>query len=181
MENKKVQRGEIYLYDFGCNAGSIQNGLRPVLVIQSDDANNASTTTIVAAITSALKKRYLPSHIILGANFGLRENSMVLLEQLKTVNQEELTQYIGRVDSEYLQKQLNIGIKKATGLWINRPPKKTDTVRCLCGQCLNDYKANPNYIVRRLDPFAKVKDECDRCGRLGWDYIISERTKSKCQ
>lgn len=177
MENKKVKRGEIYLYDFGKNEGSIQNGVRPVLVIQGDEANTASTTTIVAAITSVLKKRYLPSHIILGDNFGLREPSMVLLEQLKTVNQSELTKYVGYVDSEYLQKQLNIGLKKATGLWINRPPQKQQTVRCLCSRCLNDYKSDPDYIVRRLDPFAKVKDSCDKCGNAGWDYIIYEKNK----
>jgi len=88
-ENKeKVKRGEIYLCDFGSNAGSIQNGVRPVLVVQCDEGNQASTTTIVAALTSVIKKRYLPSHIILGDKFGLKEPSMVMLEQLKTVNQK---------------------------------------------------------------------------------------------
>lgn len=88
MENKnisKVKRGEIYLYDFGTNEGSIQNGLRPALVVQCDEGNKASCTTVIAAMTTVIKKRYLPSHIILGDRFGLKEPSMVMLEQLRTV------------------------------------------------------------------------------------------------
>lgn len=118
MENKKVKRGEIYLYDFGVNEGSIQNGKRPVLIVQCDDGNQASQTTVVAAITTAIKKRYLPSHIILGANYGLSEPSMVLLEQLWTINQSELIKYIGSVDSEYTMKRINIGLKKAMGFGL---------------------------------------------------------------
>lgn len=64
-DNQKVKRGEIYLYDFGNNEGSIQNGIRPVLIVQCDEGNQASTTTVVAALTTAIKKRFLPSHIIL--------------------------------------------------------------------------------------------------------------------
>lgn len=179
MENRKVKRGEIYLYDFGVNEGSIQNGTRPVLIVQCDDGNQASQTTVIAAITTAIKKRYMPSHIILGANYGLSEPSMVLLEQLRTINQSELIKYIGNVDSEYTLKQINIGLKKAMGLWVDRPPKRQQTVRCLCSKCLNDYKKNPDMIVRRLDPFAKVKEECVRCGAAGWDYIIIEKKHSE--
>lgn len=182
MENtnniRKVKRGEIYLYDFGSNPESIQNGLRPVLVVQCDEGNQASPTTIVAALTTAIKKRYMPSHIVLGDNFGLREPSMVMLEQIRTVNQSELTNYIGFVDSEYLQKKINFGLKKALGLWVERPPKKKSDIRCLCGKCLNDYKSNPEYIVRRLDPFENTKHECDKCSGSGYDYIIYERKPS---
>lgn len=84
-ENQKVKRGGIYLHDFGSNEGSIQNGVRPVLVVQCDEGNLASTTTVIATLTSVIKKRYLPSHIVLGDKYGLKEPSMVMLEQLKTV------------------------------------------------------------------------------------------------
>lgn len=63
-KNSKVKRGEIYLYDFGTNEGSIQSGVRPALVVQCDEGNDASTTTVIAAMTSFIKKQYLPSHII---------------------------------------------------------------------------------------------------------------------
>lgn len=89
MENtnipRKVKRGEIYLYDFGANPESIQNGVRPVLVVQCDEGNEASKTTIIAAMTTVIKKCYMSSHIVLGDNFGLKEPSMVMLEQIRTV------------------------------------------------------------------------------------------------
>jgi mRNA interferase MazF len=172
MQRGNVKRGEIYLHDFGNNEGSIQNGVRPVLVIQCDDGNQASTTTIVAALTSVIKKRYMPSHIILGDKFGLKEPSMVMLEQLKTVNQSELTEYIGFVDSEHLLRKINHGLKKVVGLWVDKPQKHKGDIRCLCPACLKAYKAAPDYIVRRLDPLASKRDKCDKCDSMGWDYII---------
>lgn len=177
QNKEKVKRGEIYLFDFGKNQGSIQSGVRPVLVVQCDEANQASTTTIVAAFTSVIKKRYLPSHIILGDKFGLKEPSMVMLEQLKTVNQSDLKEYIGFVDSEYMIRKIGFGLKKALGLWVDKPPKHKGDIRSLCGRCLENYKANPNYIVRRLDPFAKIKQKCDRCEEYGYDYIILDRSQ----
>lgn len=181
MENKntnsKVQRGEIYLYDFGNNGGSIQNGVRPALVVQCDEGNAASSTTIIAAITSVIKKQFLPTHIIVGSRFGLKVPSMVMLEQLKTVNQSDLIEYIGKIDDEHCMKKLNIGIKKALGLWVDKPYRKPSDIRCLCVKCLEDYKSSPNYIVKRLDPFARVKEKCDKCQNLGYDYLVIERSK----
>lgn len=178
-EKSKVKRGEIYLHDFGSNEGSIQNGIRPVLVVQCDEGNQASTTTVVAALTSVIKKRYLPSHIILGDKFGLKEPSMVMLEQLKTVNQSELVEYIGFVDSEYLLRSINYGLKKALGLWVEKPQKQKGDIRCLCGKCLEDYKSNTDYVVRRLDPFAREKRKCDKCPNSGYDYLIYDKSLSK--
>lgn len=178
-KNQKVKRGEIYLHDFGSNAGSIQNGVRPVLVVQCDEGNQASTTTVVAALTSVIKKRYLPSHIILGDKFGLKEPSMVMLEQLKTINQSELVEYIGFLDSDYLLRKINYGLKKALGLWVDKPQKHKGDIRCLCNKCLEDYKSNPDYIIRRLDPFAKVKQKCDKCQNDGYDYIVLD-TSCNC-
>ena len=51
-------------------------------------------------------------------------------------------------------------------------------VRCLCPKCLSDYIHDPNYIVRRLDPFAKSKDHCDKCNNSGWDYIVYDKRTS---
>ena len=73
---------------------------------------------------------------------------------------------------------------KAFGLWIYKEEKK-ENIRCLCQKCLKDYIHNPDYIVRRLDPFAKVKDHCDKCNQSGWDYVIAERQhnarEKRCQ
>lgn len=175
---RKVKRGEIYYYDFGNNEGSIQNGVRPVLVVQCEEGNQASTTTVVAAITSVIKKRYLPSHIILGDKFGLNKPSMVMLEQLKTINQAELQRYVGVVDDPDLVRLINNGLKKALGLWVYKPRQEAD-VRCLCGRCLNDYKASPDFIVRRLNPFDRQKQRCDKCSDFGYEYILTERKRNQ--
>lgn len=174
MKERMISRGDLFYYDFGERVGSVQSGERPVLVVQADDYNKNAPTVIVAAVTSVIKKRYLPSHIILGDKFGLKKPSMVLLEQVQTVNKDELSDYIGTIEDEHLLRQINATLKKTFGLWVYKPEKE-ENVRCLCTKCLNDYIHNPDYIVRRLDPFAKVKDHCDKCNQSGWDYVIAER------
>lgn len=99
---------------------------------------------------------------------------MVMLEQLKTVNQSDLTEYIGFIDKEQLLRKINNGLKSAFGLWTKNPRRKGE-IRCLCSRCLEDYKSNPDYIVRRFDPFAKEKEKCDKCNRMGFEYIVREK------
>ena len=120
MKETEIRRGDIFSYDFGTRIGSIQSGVRPVLVIQADNFNANAPTVIVASITSVIKKRYLPSHIILGEDFGLTKPSMVLLEQIQTVNKDDLTEYIGFVDDERLWRQINAALKKTFGLFTTR-------------------------------------------------------------
>ena len=173
----KITRGDIFYYDFGNNSGSIQNGRRPVIIIQANELNENSPTVIVAALTTAVKKRYLPSHIYLGAEFGLHEPSMVLLEQLRTVNKSELLEYVGTVDDERMLKIVGNGIKKTFGLWFYHTYRTSD-IRCLCSKCLSDYKNNRDYIVKRVDPFKRVKDKCDRCSNYGYDYFVVDKRQS---
>lgn len=177
MQRKEIQRGDLFYYDFGKREGSVQSGERPVMVIQADNFNANAPTIIVAAVTAVMKKKYLPSHIILGEDFGLKKPSMVLLEQIQTVNKDELTDYIGSVNDERLWKQINAALKKTFGLWIYNTDRNGD-VRCLCPKCLSDYIHDPNYVVRRLDPFAKSKDHCDKCNNCGWDYIVYDKRTS---
>ena len=100
-----------------------------------------------------------------------------MLEQLRTVNQADLIEYIGKIDDEHCMKKINIGVKKALGLWVDKPYRKPADMRCLCVKCLESYKNSPNYIVKRLDPFAKAKDKCDKCQSYGYDYLVIERSK----
>ena len=176
MKTQKVKRFEIYLCDFGTIPGSVRNGIRPALVIQDNRFNDNSPTTIVAAITTAIKKERLPSHIFLGQEFGLSKPSMVMLEQIRTVNQSELGAYIGEVSDPYLTKILGRGIKKILGLWDYTPRDKT-SIRCFCPQCADAYRNTGSYIIRRLDPFQKTKDACDRCNRPGWDYVVVDKKR----
>ncbi len=178
MQTKNIERGQIYYYDFGETEGSLQSGRRPVLVIQADSFNQRSTTVVVAAITGVIKKRYLPSHIILGERFGLSKPSMVLLEQIATINKEDLSNYIGCVDDPRVWKKINIAIKKTFGLWTTNFNRQAD-IRCLCPKCLQVYISEKDYVVKRLDPFAPARDKCDKCNRLGWDYIILNRSSGR--
>ncbi len=178
MNNRTICRGDLYYYDFGKKAGSIQSGERPVMVIQADDYNRNAPTIMVAAITSVVKKRYLPSHIELGENYGLKKPSMVLLEQVQTINKDELKDYIGTVDDEQLMRHINATLKKTFGLWIYKPVDK-EQIRSLCSKCLKDYIQHPDYIVRRLDPFAKIKSKCDKCEKFGYDYVITEKNRKR--
>ena len=176
MKTQTVKRFEIYLYDFGSMPGSVQNGIRPALIIQDNRFNENSPTTIVAAITSVIKKERLPSHIFLGQEFGLSKPSMVMLEQLRTVNQDELREYVGAISDPYLTKIIGRGIKKTLGMWDYAPRDKT-AIRCLCPQCAESYRNTRSFIIRRLDPFQKAKDACDRCNRPGWDYVVVDRKR----
>ena len=171
---RKIKRFDIFLYDFGENIGSVQNGMRPVIALQDTRFNEHSPTVIVAAVTTAVKKEHLPSHIFIGQNYGLEKPSMVLLEQIRTVNQNELGAYIGHIDDVPLTRAIDRGIKKTFGLW-NYMPKNQNSIRCLCPACVKDYMDSGNYYVRRLDPFQKEKDTCERCDKPGWDYVIVDK------
>lgn len=174
----KVKYGEIYYYDFGNHEGSIQNGLRPALVIQDDRLNAHSPTTLIAAITSVTKKTYLPSHAILGKQFGLKKPSMVLIEQIACVNQTDLGDYVGAVDDSTMRRIIRNAIKKTFGIW-DYPHPCTADVRCLCPECLRKYISNNKYFVKRFDPFEAAKYSCDKCNSLGYQYILIPRIKDQ--
>ena len=88
------KRREIYFADLGVNNGSEQGGVRPVLIIQNDIGNKYSPTVIVACITSKINKAKLPTHIEIGKESGLLHNSLVLMEQIKTIDKKRLKNYI---------------------------------------------------------------------------------------
>ncbi|MGB4231650.1 MAG: type II toxin-antitoxin system PemK/MazF family toxin, partial [bacterium] len=94
-----VRRGDIYYADLSPVVGSEQGGVRPVIVIQNDIGNRYSPTTIVAAITSQIDKAKLPTHIEISANeFGLDKDSVILLEQIRTIDKRRLKTRIGHLE-----------------------------------------------------------------------------------
>lgn len=95
-----VKRGEIYYADLSPVVGSEQGGIRPVLIVQNDVGNKFSPTVIAAAITSQKDKSKLPTHIELpSANCGLSRDSVVLLEQVRTIDKKRLKERMGRLDN----------------------------------------------------------------------------------
>ncbi len=94
-----IRRGEIYFADLSPVFGSEQGGMRPVVVIQNDVGNKYSPTVIIAAVTSQINKAKIPTHIELEAQrYGLQKDSVILLEQLRTLDKRRLKEKIGDVD-----------------------------------------------------------------------------------
>ena len=117
---KQVKRGEIYYADLSPVVGSEQDGTRPVLVIQNDTGNKFSPTTIVAAITSKSDKAKLPTHVIIHVD-GLETESVILLEQIRTIDKQRLIRYSGRLDKNAMGRVdhaiiVSFGIKYMEGL-----------------------------------------------------------------
>ncbi|NLU48811.1 MAG: type II toxin-antitoxin system PemK/MazF family toxin [Syntrophomonadaceae bacterium] len=100
-----IRRGEIYFAQLNPVVGSEQGGIRPVLVVQNDIGNQYSPTTIILAITSQINKAKLPTHVELRANkFGLDKDSVILGEQIRTIDKTRLKQRIAFLDEETMSK-----------------------------------------------------------------------------
>ena len=101
-----VKRGDIFYADLSPVVGSEQGGVRPVLIIQNDTGNRYSPTVIAAAITSQTGKARLPTHIELPVQqeCGLTRDSVVLLEQVRTLDKRRLRERMGRVDDQVMEK-----------------------------------------------------------------------------
>lgn len=111
-----VSRGDIFYANLNPVIGSEQGGVRPVLILQNDIGNKYSPTTIVAAITSKIKKAKLPTHVELdSSNFDLEKDSVILLEQVRTIDKRRLKERIARLDEETMREidqalQISLGL-----------------------------------------------------------------------
>ena len=98
-----VRRGDIYYADLSPVIGSEQGGLRPVLIVQNDVGNKYSPTVIAAAITSRMTKARLPTHIdVFGEKVGLAKDSVILLEQIRTIDKARLKEKMGHLDAQVM-------------------------------------------------------------------------------
>jgi mRNA interferase MazF len=122
-----VKRGDIFYADLSPVIGSEQGGLRPVLIIQNDVGNKYSPTVIAAAITSKTGKTKLPTHIdVLRSedsekDYGLARDSVILLEQIRTIDKRRLKEHMGHLDSVTMQK-VNTAISVSFGLEYSGEP-----------------------------------------------------------
>ena len=100
-----MRRGDIYYADLRPVVGSEQGGIRPVLIVQNDVGNRHSPTIICAAITSKMNKAKLPTHIELSAGkYGMVKDSVILLEQLRTIDKQRLKDKVCHLDDDIMQK-----------------------------------------------------------------------------
>ena len=111
-----VKRGDIYYADLSPVVGSEQGGIRPVLIVQNDVGNKYSPTVIAAAITSRINKAKMPTHMELCAKeYGLNKDSVILLEQIRTIDKQRLREKTGKLDDR-LMKRVNDAISVSFGL-----------------------------------------------------------------
>ena len=121
---KDIKRNEIYYADLSPVVGSEQGGVRPVLIIQNDTGNKFSSTTIVAAIMSRQNKAKLPTHIEIAEDV-FEKDSIVLLEQIRTVDKRRLKEYVGKLDNCTMDR-VNEAISISVGLTDNAGENKND-------------------------------------------------------
>lgn len=102
-----IKRGELYYADLSPVIGSEQGGIRPILIVQNDIGNKYSPTVIAAAITSQMNKAKLPTHIEIDTTCGLSKDSVILTEQLRTLDKRRLKEKIGEIDIVIMEKVNN--------------------------------------------------------------------------
>ncbi|MBR6742404.1 MAG: type II toxin-antitoxin system PemK/MazF family toxin [Clostridia bacterium] len=126
-----IKRGDIYYADLSPVVGSEQGGLRPVLIVQNDVGNRYSPTVIAAAITSRMTKTRLPTHIdIYASEAGLSKDSVILLEQIRTIDKQRLKEKMGHLPERMMQEvdealYVSFGLSKAEAVPELRSVRKS--------------------------------------------------------
>ena len=112
-----IKRGDMFYADLSPVIGSEQGGIRPVVIIQNDMGNKYSPTVIAAAITSQTNKTRLPTHIEINSNTeGLKSNSVILTEQIRTIDKSRLKEKIGHIDDINVMNKINSALGVSFGL-----------------------------------------------------------------
>ncbi len=158
--SKPYLRGDMYYADLGRGIGSEQEGHRPVVIIQNNIGNKHSPTVIVAAISSKVGvKPKLPTHYFINAENGLELPSIILLEQLRTIDKQRLTKYIGRLDQEHI-RGMNHALAVSIGLIEPIPSKLT---LCLCGACADAFRGTGAFLLLQAKQEQAEKEVCSYC------------------
>ena len=165
MEEREIRRGDIYYADLSPVVGSEQGGVRPVLVIQNNTGNAYSPTVIVAAVTSQPKTK-LPTHVILRDRKGLEKNSVVLLEQVRTIDKSRLREYVGILDKQQMLK-VDKALRTSTGVRKLDKPIQL----CLCPVCAKVFYESRN-ILSKEQIMDKGRKKCVCFVRAGKGMII---------
>lgn len=173
--NHTYLRGDMYYADLGKGIGSEQEGYRPVVIIQNNVGNKHSPTVIIASITSKRDaKAKLPTHYLIEAEDGLEMPSIVLLEQLRTIDKRRLSSFIGHLSERHIQG-INHALAVSVGLIENIPNK---LILCLCRTCAENFYGSGAFVLRRVNAEQTEKDICTYCNsRKGFDYEIFPKSK----
>ena len=148
-------RGQLFYADLGDGIGSEQQGLRPVVIIQNNIGNRHKTRT----------KAKLPTHFNIGPESGLERPSIVLLEQLRTIDKRRLGDYIGQLSLPQV-RELNHALAISIGLIKPVPSKLT---LCLCNACANSFRSTGVFTLRKVDTEQMGKEVCVYCRQHNGD------------
>ena len=166
--NHTYSRGDMYYADLGQGIGSEQEGYRPVVIIQNNAGNKHSPTVIIASITSKVGvKPKLPTHYFINAEDGLELPSVILLEQLRTIDKRRLEKYIGHLKKKHID-----GINHALAVSVDLAYKTKHSLgMCLCSACAENF-----CTLCRIAPRQVEKDACIYCNqRLGVDLAVARK------
>ena len=166
-------RGDMYFADLGRGVGSEQEGYRPVVIIQNNVGNRHSPTVIIAAISSRVGvKPKLPTHYFINAEDGLKLPSIILLEQLRTIDKNRLGKYIGHLRKEHIDG-MNHALAISINLVRNTPQP---LIISLCSTCAGRLRSTGAFIVRRFEPRQTERHSCIFCNRQkGFDYSVMSK------
>lgn len=175
--NKSVRWGDIFFCDLGETKGSVQSGIRPVIVVQTDRLSQKSPTAVVAVLTTVIKKSEMNTHILLGTEYGLPEPSMIMLEQMRTVDVDnELIEYVGTVTNNNKINEIKKGLKYVIGIPLKPKAERKAVILSLCTTCRQEFFDAKDYFIKRMDPFQTGKECCEKCQvGYGYDYLVSKK------
>ncbi len=171
----ECRRGDIFIANLGIGIGAEQQGERPVIILQNDTGNANSPTVIVAPLTTkGATKNHIPVHCDIFENEWLDKPSTVLLEQVKTIDKERLTQKIGYLSEAQMKR---VDQRLLISLGFARPIEKPLEM-CLCSRCYNHFYNTNAYKIKRKYSIQDHKEICTYCNhRMGFDYVVIPRVK----
>lgn len=160
MRKDNIRRGNIYYAYLNPVVGSEQGDCRPVLVVQNDEGNKRSPTVVVTPMTRNLRKNPLPTHVLIPKSCGLDADSLVLVEQIRTVDCSRLSNYIGRIN-DAIQFRVDKALSICVGIEKHRAKKGEMLILSLCPRCEADFRNSEYLLVKK--GFQEVETECDFC------------------
>ena len=160
MITRKIKRGDMYYADLNPIIGSEQGDRRPVLIVQNDHGNEHSPTVVATPLTASIRKNHLPTHVKIPHSCGLDKDSIILTEQIRTLDRSRLGEYIGHISSEMFPA-IDKALAVCIGLENKRSPKGEMLELTLCSRCESDFR-NSGYLVIKKG-WQDVKEDCDFC------------------
>ena len=155
-----VRRGDMFYANLNPIIGSEQGDIRPVLVVQNTLGNKHSPTVVIVPITCKLSKKPLPTHVIIPKASGLDNDSMALVEQIRTIDRSRMAAFIGHIDCN-VQAEIDTALSVCVGIDDCRSSKGEMLTLSLCYRCECDFR-NSGYILVKKG-WQEVKESCDFC------------------